>query len=130
MYNSLINHFYPFNMFDGFFCVNIFISTEGGIAEELLLFKINFVIILNPLIILIWRTYQHIMCQICSKLTIKTLLYVIDVVLLSLLWTLNRCLYCELSTDFTRYFSVSIFDYGQVNASWVTNEKTPIERQE
>ena len=34
-----------------FFYVNILISTEDGIAEKLLLFKTNFVIILKPLII-------------------------------------------------------------------------------
>ena len=42
-----------------FFFVNIFISTEDGIGKKLLFLQIKFVIILNLLIILIWRTYQH-----------------------------------------------------------------------
>ena len=39
--------------------INIFVSNEDGIAEKLLLFKIKFVVIWHLLIILIWRTYQH-----------------------------------------------------------------------
>ena len=39
MYNCLINHFYPPNMFDIF--LGKYISTEDGIAEKLLLFKLN-----------------------------------------------------------------------------------------
>ena len=35
-------------------------STEDGIAEKLLLFKIKFVVIYSLVIILIWRTYQYI----------------------------------------------------------------------
>ena len=42
-----------------FFSVNIFVSTEDGIAKKILLFKIKFVVIFNLLIILIWQTYQH-----------------------------------------------------------------------
>ena len=51
MYNGLINHFYPFNVFDVFY-VNIFISTEDGIDEKYLLFKIKRVVIFILLIIL------------------------------------------------------------------------------
>ena len=46
MYNCLISHFYPLNMFDVFY-VNIFISTEDGIAEKLLLFKINLLLLIT-----------------------------------------------------------------------------------
>ena len=42
------------------FYVNTFISTEDGIAEKVLLFEIEFVVILNLLVILIWQTYHHI----------------------------------------------------------------------
>ena len=50
MYYSLINQFYPFNMFD-VFSVNIFISTKDGIVEKLSLFKIKVVVIFNLMII-------------------------------------------------------------------------------
>ena len=43
------------------FYVNISISTEDGIVEKRLLFKIKFVVIFNLLIILIWGAYQLIL---------------------------------------------------------------------
>ena len=50
-------------------------------------------------------------CEIGSKLTIKKQNGVIDVVLVS-----------SLLTDFTNCFAVSIVDFEQVNADWVTKK--------
>ena len=46
--------------------------------------------------------------EICSKLTIKTRT------------TSLTCIYCQLWTDFTQCFGVSIVDFEQVNAGWGT----------
>ena len=59
MYNNFINHFYPLICLMSFY-VNTFISTKDDIAEKFLLFEIEFVVILNLLVILIWQTYHHI----------------------------------------------------------------------
>ena len=48
------------------------------------------------------------MCEICSKLTINTP-DVIDVVMVSLLLTLNNFTHCS---------GVTIVDFEQVNAGW------------
>ena len=46
MYDCLINHIYPVNMFDVFY-VDTFISTEDGIPKKLLLFIINLLLFIT-----------------------------------------------------------------------------------
>ena len=46
MYNSLINHFHPFDKVD-VFSVNLFIASEDGKTEKFVLFEIKFLVYLT-----------------------------------------------------------------------------------